>query len=29
MTAVEPMFSGTPVVSSNHPAVVEAVGMRR
>jgi glycosyltransferase involved in cell wall biosynthesis len=26
MTAVEPMFAGTPVVSSNYPAVLEAVG---
>lgn len=26
MTAVEPMFSGTPVVSSNYPAILEAVG---
>ena len=26
MAAVEPMFMGTPVVSSNYPAVLEAVG---
>jgi len=26
MTAVEPMYAGTPVVSSNHPAILEAVG---
>lgn len=26
MTAVEPMFAGTPVVSSNYPAILEAVG---
>jgi glycosyltransferase involved in cell wall biosynthesis len=26
MTAVEPMFAGTPVVSSNYPAIMEAVG---
>lgn len=26
MAAVEPMYSGTPVVSSNYPAVLEAVG---
>ena len=26
MTAVEPMFQGVPVVSSNYPAVLEAVG---
>lgn len=26
MAAVEPMYSGVPVVSSNHPAVLEAVG---
>jgi glycosyltransferase involved in cell wall biosynthesis len=26
MTAVEPMYSGTPVVSSNYPAIIEAVG---
>lgn len=26
MTAVEPMYSGTPVVSSSHPAIMEAVG---
>ncbi len=26
MTAVEPMYAGIPVVSSNHPAVIEAVG---
>ena len=26
MAAVEPMFAGTPVVSSNHPAIMEAVG---
>ncbi|OOZ38221.1 glycosyltransferase family 4 protein [Solemya elarraichensis gill symbiont] len=26
MTAVEPMYSGTPVISSNYPAILEAVG---
>jgi glycosyltransferase involved in cell wall biosynthesis len=26
MTAVEPMYAGIPVVSSNHPAIIEAVG---
>jgi glycosyltransferase involved in cell wall biosynthesis len=26
MTAVEPMYSGTPVVSSSYPAILEAVG---
>lgn len=26
MSAVEPMFAGTPVVSSNYPAIIEAVG---
>jgi len=26
MTAVEPMYLGVPVVSSNYPAIIEAVG---
>lgn len=26
MTAVEPMYAGVPVVSSNYPAIIEAVG---
>jgi glycosyltransferase involved in cell wall biosynthesis len=26
MTAIEPMYSGTPVLSSNYPAILEAVG---
>jgi glycosyltransferase involved in cell wall biosynthesis len=26
MTAIEPMYGGTPVVSSNYPAILEAVG---